>query len=188
VSATLPKRFSLSLTLRQWQRLLSELQAMERDHTVHGAVPVEKQLERARAGEQLLVFVRCLVEEGQPPPQPSAATQREEPDVGHDGMLRRDVPLLRSTAKYLLTACDRLRRSALHDAWRRLRQDGSPAVQAPLDDARLWDRTMRDVSLQHGVLHPLSEMVAPLPLGEAELAQLGLPCELLLNGEDLLAS
>lgn len=171
---------------------------MEREHSVRGAVPVEKQLERARAGEQLLIFVRCLVEESLPPAPVKTAEEGEAapaeqasatPAVPLDSVLRRDVPLLRSTAKYLLTACDRMRRGALNDAWRRLRQEGASAtVQGSLDEARLWDRTMRDVSHQHGVLHPLTEMVAPLPLGEAELAQLGLPCEQLLNGEDLLAS
>lgn len=165
---------------------------MERE-PVRGAVPVEKQLERARAGEQLLIFVRCLVEESLP--ATAAVEPGAEPapppqlSVHEDTVLRRDVPLLRATAKYLLTACDRLRRGALKEAWRGLRQGGaSLAVQSALDEARLWDRNMREVSLQHGVLHPLSEMVAPLPLGEAELAQLGLPCEQLLNGEDLLAS
>lgn len=168
---------------------------MEREHSVRGTVPVEKQLERARAGEQLLIFVRCLVEESLPPaPKDGEAAEAAQvvqaaPAVSLDGVLRRDVPLLRSTAKYLLTACDRLRRGALNDAWRRLRQEGGSAtVQGSLDEARLWDRTMREVSHQHGVLHPLTEMVSPLPLGEAELAQLGLPCEQLLNGEDLLAS
>jgi hypothetical protein len=176
VSATLPKRFSLSLTQERWVGLLEELQVMERDHGLRTSGSVEKLFERARAGEQLLVFVRCVVEESRAQPGPM-----HEP-------LRRDVPLLRATAKYLLTACDRLRRAALHQAWRRQSSSPLTEVQAALDEAKLWDVTMRELSLQHGVVHPLSEMVEPLPLGEAELQQLGLPCEQLLNGEDLLAS
>jgi hypothetical protein len=46
---------------------------------------------------------------------------------------------------------------------------------------------MRDLLLHHGVQHPLNEMVEPLPLGEADLARLGLPCDQLLNGQDLLS-
>jgi hypothetical protein len=175
--------------------LLVELQAMERDHAMHDSSgTVEKLLERTRAGQQLLVFVQCVVEEHRPkdasageasPPPPGSNEHPSEP-------LRRDVPLLRSTAKYLLTACDRLRRSSLHDAWQQLRSDAqSPRlveVQLSLGEAKLWDLTMRELSLHHGVLHPLSELVEPLPLGEAELAQLGIPCEELLNGQDLLAS
>lgn len=156
---------------------------MERDHDGHGSGPVEKLLERTRAGEQLLIFVRYVVEE--------SAEKASAPPTESE-LLRREVPLLRATAKYLLTACDRLRRASLHDAWRRLRQleadAGSTDVAEVLEEAKLWDLTMRELSLTHGVVHPLSELVHPLPLGEAELAQLGLPCEQLLNGDDLLAS
>jgi hypothetical protein len=197
VSATLPKRFSLSLSPKRWRRLLLELQSMERDHSVHDVSgSVEKILERSRAGQQLLIFVRCVVEEGRAG-QPEdvetvelspALAPKLSPDLGE--ALRREVPLLRATAKYLLTACDRLRRAALHDAWQTLRrsENALTEVQIALDEAKRWDLTMRELSLQHGVVHPLSELVAPLPLGEAELAQLGIPCEQLLNGEDLLAS
>ena len=163
---------------------------MERDHAVHDVSgSVEKIIERTRAGQQLLIFVRCVVEEGRP-----VAIVEEDlaaPELPLSGEpLRREVPLLRATAKYLLTACDRLRRAALHDAWQTLRRsaDALSDVQSSLEEAKLWDLTMRELSLQHGVVHPLSELVAPLPLGEAELQQLGLPCEQLLNGEDLLAS
>jgi hypothetical protein len=186
VSATLPKRFPLGLTLQRWRRLLAELLAMESDHGVHGAVPVEKQLERARAGEQLLVFIRCVVEESSSPiaegelPDPSSPEERKS--------IQRDVPLSRAVAKYLLTACDRLRRQSLKDAWQRLRAEQSKAeVESLLDEVRLWDQTMRETSRQSGVIHPLAEMVAPLALGESELAQLGVPPEQLLNGQDLLA-
>lgn len=160
---------------------------MERDHSVpmHDVSgSIEKLLERSRAGEQLLIFVRCVVEEGSPQAAGSTDGVAENPSE----FVRRDVPLLRPAAKYLLTACDRLRRAALHEAWRRQATQSLTDVQAALAEAKLWDATMRELSLQHGVLHPLSEMVAPLPLGESELAQLGLPCEQLLNGEDLLAS
>jgi len=165
---------------------------MERDHPVHDiSGPVEKLLERARAGEQLLVFVRCVVEEGQlPGPREAEPIGPVHSAPAEEGPLRRDVPLLRVTAKYLLTACDRLRRAALRDAWRqRLKPGATPAeLQSVLDEAKLWDATMRELSLQHGVVHPLAELVEPLPLGEADLAQLGLKCSQLLNGEDLLAS
>jgi hypothetical protein len=158
---------------------------MERAHAVRSADPIEKMLERARAGEQLLVFIRCILEEHK------VAGEGADASAGalDEQLVRRDVPLLRPTAKYLLTACDRLRRGALQDAWRRLSQH-RPAleVSAALDEARLWDATMREISLQHGVLHPLAEMVAPLSLGEAELVELGVTCEQLLNGQDLLAS
>lgn len=168
---------------------------MERDHAVHDVSgSVEKIIERTRAGQHLLIFVRCVVEEARPAKaEDGAATElpsEPSPLAHHGEPLRRDVPLLRATAKYLLTACDRLRRAALHDAWQTLRRsgDGLTDVQMSLEEAKLWDLTMRELSLQHGVVHPLSELVAPLPLGEAELAQLGIPCEQLLNGEDLLAS
>lgn len=172
---------------------------MEREHAVHDVSgSVEKLIERTRAGQQLLIFVRCVVEEGRPAKAADAASPELSPELSPDHSppdlptepLRREVPLLRATAKYLLTACDRLRRAALHDAWQTLRRstDGLSDVQMALEEAKLWDLTMRELSLQHGVVHPLSELVAPLPLGEAELAQLGIPCEQLLNGEDLLAS
>lgn len=206
VSASLPKRFPLSLSQKRWRRLLLELQAMERDHAVHDVSgSVEKILERTRAGEQLLIFVRCVVDEGRPAklvdgesPAPDADLLPElTPSLAPVRILdlsgeplRREVPLLRATAKYLLTACDRMRRAALHDAWQTLRRSAEALsdVQIALNEAKLWDLTMRELSLQHGVVHPLSDLVAPLPLGEAELQQLGLPCEQLLNGEDLLAS
>lgn len=151
---------------------------MEHDHSVRTSGPIEKLLERTRAGEQLLVFVRYVVDENQ-----GSSSEDERP-------LHREVPLLRATAKYLLTACDRLRRAALFEAWRCRPQSGLPTAefQHALDEAKRWDVMMRELSLHHGVLHPLSELVSPLPFGEAELQQLGLPCEELLNGEDLLAS
>jgi hypothetical protein len=173
---------------------------MEQYHALNqGSAPVEKLLERTRAGEQLLIFVGCVIDEGRGDraPSPSAAAHEDsirppEAQLG-DKLVARELTLLRPAAKYLLTACDRLRRAALHDAWRGLQQ--APAkpplpedVQGALEEARLWDRTMRALSLQHGVLHPLSEMVERLPIGEAELLQLGFPCEQFLNGEDMLAS
>jgi hypothetical protein len=105
--ATLSKRFSLSLPIGQWRRLVDELQVMESDHGVYGAVPVEKQLERARAGEQLLVWMRCQIDDA----------DRQGTLHSTSGAMTREVPLLRPSAKYLLTTCDRLRRAALREAW-----------------------------------------------------------------------
>lgn len=180
--ATLSRRFSLSLPLGQWRRLVDELQVMESDHGVYGAVPVEKQLERARAGEQLLIWMRCQLDDAdqQSTTPPASAT------------LTREVPLLRPSAKYLLTTCDRLRRHALREAWSLYNKaagasDHVPGIRSLLDEARRWDGVMRDLLHHHGVQHPLNEMVQSLPLGEADLARLGLPCDQLLNGHDLLA-
>lgn len=157
---------------------------MEREHAVSLSDPVEKLLERSRAAEQLMIFVQCVVQE-----LPAMGETRAVAMEAHTvEVVRRDVPLLRATAKYLLTACDRLRRAALQDAWRQLRQAPIETVKPVLDEARLWDATMRELSLQHGVVHPLSEMVTPLTLAETDLARLGLPWQELLNGEDLLAS
>lgn len=192
-----PKRFPLSLTLDRWQRLGAELAAME--HIPHAsAIPVEKQLERDRAGEQIQAIVASVL-----------AEHRTSSDAQ---VVEISLPLGRTTAKYLLTACDRLRRSALHSAWRARKaqvepeplaaspaegeREPGPAGPHPSDAARLsaacsealsWDRVMRALSMQHGVVHPLPEMVAPLTLGDSELAQIGAPVDILLNGEDLLA-
>lgn len=169
---SLPKRFLLSLSVGQWRRLAAELQSME--HAPHShAVPVEKQIERDRAGEQLAAHVTYVV-----------GGSRDQTD---EQQIQSALPLLRSTAKYLLTACDRLRRAALRQAWQLKGVAGSEAALRLLAEARLWDGLMREISDKHGVVHPLNEMVAPLPISDAELGQLGLPVETLLNGHDLLA-
>lgn len=209
-----PKRFLLSLTLARWQRLGAELAAME--HVPHAsAIPVEKQLERDRAGEQIAAIVAAVLDEHR---------------GGSDAqVVEISLPLGRATAKYLLTACDRLRRAALHAAWRArsgpaAEPEPSGAIHAPpltadgpagngsgstpLDDdghdvlpvrpeptslaaasseALSWDRVMRSLSMQHGVVHPLPEMVSPLSLGDSDLAQIGAPVDMLLNGHDLLS-
>ncbi|MFO0578720.1 MAG: hypothetical protein U1A78_32355 [Polyangia bacterium] len=217
-----PKRFLLSLTLARWQRLGAELAAME--HVPHAsAIPVEKQLERDRAGEQIAAIVAAVLDEHR---------------GGSDAqVVEISLPLGRATAKYLLTACDRLRRAALHAAWRArggpapgpepsgaihappLTATGTagngpgsgppaPSAQSPSGDdghdvlavrpeptslaaasseALSWDRVMRSLSMQHGVVHPLPEMVSPLSLGDSDLAQIGAPVDMLLNGHDLLS-
>lgn len=172
------RRFTLNLPIAHWRRLLHELQVMEREHSIYGRVPVEKLIERTRAGEQLLVWMRCQVDD----------LERGVTSPSQSELLAREVPLLRPAAKYLLTTCDRLRRSALQQAWA-LRGGGDlTAMQPYLTEARLWDSIMRDLLRHHGVQHPLTELVSPLPFSETDLAQLGLPPEQLLNGEDLLAS
>ncbi len=166
-----PKRFVLSLTVSQWQRLAAELLAME--NAPHNpAVPVEKQLERDRAGEQVQAQV-------------SAALEKTR-ELSDDQKVSWTLTLVRTTAKYLLTACDRLRRAALQQAWsiRALTPAELPPV---LTEVRSWDVIMRELSTQHGVIHPLGEMVRPLRMNDMELVALGVPCETLLNGEDLLS-
>jgi hypothetical protein len=177
-SATMSRRFTLTLPVVQWRLLLHELQTMEREHTVGATVPVEKVIERTRAGEQLLVWLRCQVDDIE---RLSAGRPDSETHA-------RELPLLRPAAKYLLTTCDRLRRSALRRAWQLVEQADAEMRAALLSEAKLWDSVMRDLLRQHGVQHPLSELVAPLPFSEGDLARLGLPCDQLLNGQDLLAS
>lgn len=177
-TATMSRRFTLTLPVGQWRHLLNELQTMEREHSVYGTVPVEKVIERTRAGEQLLVWLRCQVDDIE-------RLSAGRPDTETHA---RELPLLRPAAKYLLTTCDRLRRAALRRAFQLLGDGDATRKSALLSDAKLWDGVMRDLLRQHGVQHPLSELVAPLPFSEGDLARLGLPCEQLLNGEDLLAS
>lgn len=172
------RRFTLTLPVGQWRHLLNELQTMEREHSVYGTVPVEKVIERTRAGEQLLVWLRCQVDDIE-------RLSAGRPDTETHA---RELPLLRPAAKYLLTTCDRLRRAALRRAFQLLGDGDATRKSELLSDAKLWDGVMRDLLRQHGVQHPLSELVAPLPFSEGDLARLGLPCEQLLNGEDLLAS
>lgn len=168
------KRFQLSLTLDRWQRLGAELTAME--HVPHaGWVSVEKQIERDRAGEQIQAIV--------------ASVLAEHRDASEAQVVERSLPLGRAAAKYLLTACDRLRRAALGAAWMARSQQPveAAALATASNEALSWDRLMRALSLQHGVVHPLPEMVSPLTLGDNDLAQLGTPVDALLNGHDLLA-
>ncbi|MBL9008200.1 MAG: hypothetical protein JNJ46_28330 [Myxococcales bacterium] len=177
-TATMSRRFTLTLPVGHWRHLLNELQTMEREHSVYGTVPVEKVIERTRAGEQLLVWLRCQVDDIE-------RLSAGRPDTETHA---RELPLLRPAAKYLLTTCDRLRRAALCRAFQLLGDGDATRKSALLADAKLWDGLMRDLLRQHGVQHPLSELVAPLPFSEGDLARLGLPCEQLLNGQDLLAS
>lgn len=182
--ATMSRRFTLTLPVADWRNLLNELQVMEREHSVRGTVPVEKVIERTRAGEQLLVWMRCQVDDIE---RLSAGRPDSETHA-------RELPLLRPAAKYLLTTCDRMRRSALREAGRLQGESAGESAGngAALRDwvaqAKRWDGVMRDLLRQHGVQHPLTELVAPLPFSEGDLARLGLPCDQLLNGEDLLAS
>lgn len=167
-----PKRFVLSLTVSQWRRLATELLAME--HAPHNpAVPVEKQLERDRAGEQLAAHVAALLEEH----------RAAEPGA----RVSDSLPLLRASAKYLLTACDRCRRAALRTALHAL-DSGQPDAQAAATvQARGWDELMRQLAEQHGVSSPLRELVEPVGATPDDLARIGLPREQLHGGEELLA-
>lgn len=156
--------------------------------TAAASIPVEKQLERTRAGEQLTAYVRAVLDDSRARHVgPDTATADVELDAELDAeVLRREVPLLRAAAKYLLTACDRLRRGAVREAWT-YRTSNPELAKGAIADAKLWDKIMRELSSQLGVLHPLNELVTPLPIGEGELSELGLPYSQLLNGEDLLA-
>ncbi len=167
-----PKRFTLSLTVVQWQKLAAELLAMEQAPH-HPTVPVEKQLERDRAGEQLQAQVTAALEQTR--------------DKDDSQVVDWTMALVRTTAKYLLTACDRLRRTSLQQAFD-LRTQNPAELPSQLAPVRTWDHAMRELSTQHGVIHPLAELVAPLQLSDADLEALGVPHESLLNGEDLLAS
>jgi hypothetical protein len=50
----------------------------------------------------------------------------------------------------------------------------------------MWDQLMRQLTAQHGTVHPFPEMVAPLPFGESDLAAVGFAPDALQNGQDLL--
>lgn len=165
-----PKRLELSLSIGELRRLLHELESME--HAPHQArVPPDKQLERDRAGEQLIAHLSVLVND-----------TRERPEGER---VSGSLPLLRSSAKYLLTACDRCRRAALLSAHAAL--DAGSDAGALVDEVRTWDGAMRLLGGQHGVSSPLRELVEPLALSPADLARLGLDRERLFNGEELLA-
>ena len=155
----------------QWHVLAAELLAMEQ--APHApTVPVEKQLERDRAGEQLQAQVSAALE-----------TTR---DLGDDKVVQWSMALVRTTAKYLLTACDRLRRASLQTAFG-VRTQTPAELPKHLNLVRTWDQAMRDLSSQHGVIHPLAELVSPLRLSDADLETMGVAHDSLLNGEDLLA-
>lgn len=141
---------------------------MEREHRAPGAVPIEKQLERTRAGEALQILIRCIVDET------SALTEHET--------ITRELLLLRPAAKFLLTTCDRLRRHALDSLAEPTPADGAVVLAM----VRVWDSVMRQILAQHGVQHPLNELVSPIRVAESELLRVGISCSDLLNGEDLL--
>jgi hypothetical protein len=161
----------LSLPVDRWLALAKELTVMEHIHHA-AAVPVEKRLERGRAAEQVQAMVMAVV------PEPGSANPSERRESG--------LPLSRASAKYLLTAADRLRRAALRTAWSEHERDPGQ-LQSLLDAAREWDGIMRALSSQFGVVHPFAEMVESLSLGEHEMQTLGVPVHSLHNGEDLLA-
>jgi len=151
--------------------LAEELTAMEHVHHA-AAMPVEKRLERGRAAEQVQAMVMAVIADA------SGASPGERRESG--------LPLSRASAKYLLTAADRLRRMALKEAWGAHGRD-PVQLEAALGAAREWDDIMRALSSQFGVVHPFAEMVESLPLGEHEMQTLGVPYQSLHNGEDLLA-
>ncbi len=144
---------------------------MEHVHHV-AAMPVEKRLERGRAAEQVQAMVMAVLADAQ---------GKSDEDRRESGM-----PLIRSAAKYLLTAADRLRRAALKEAWGLYSRDAERS-KAALLAAREWDDMMRALSTQFGVVHPFAEMVESLSLGEHEMQTLGVSYQTLHNGEDLLA-
>ena len=136
-------------------------------------------------GRRLALVAACAHLAEQVQAQVSAALEKTR-ELSDDHKVSWTLTLVRTTAKYLLTACDRLRRTALQQAWsiRALTPAELPPV---LTEVRGWDVIMRELSTQHGVIHPLGEMVRPLRLNDMELVALGVPCETLLNGEDLLS-
>jgi hypothetical protein len=167
-----PKRFALTLTVGQLRQLEAELRAME--HVPHeGRVPAEKQIERDRAAEQLSTALAVLCQE----------TQERDPTSTSIGSL----PLLRATAKYLFTACDRCRRAALRVALHAMSRGQPEAREAAVRQVRNWDEMMRQLGEQHGVSSPLRELVEPVAASPVELAQLGLSRDRLVGGEELLA-
>lgn len=167
-----PKRFTFSLSLTQLRQLNDELVAMEQ-HPHSGQISADKQLERDRAGEQLAAHVAALLEEH----------RAAEPGA----RVSDSLPLLRASAKYLLTACDRCRRAALRTALHAL-DSGQPDAQAAATvQARGWDELMRQLAEQHGVSSPLRELVEPVGATPDDLARIGLPREQLHGGEELLA-
>lgn len=137
------------------------------------AMPADKLLERDRAGEQLATHVALLVSE----------TREADPEARLDDSL----PLLRSSAKYLLTACDRCRRAALRLALHALAAGHPEAQLAAAAQVRAWNELMRKISEQHGVASPYRELVEPVEASPHELALLGLHRDHLIAGEELLA-
>lgn len=163
-----PKRFDFALPVAALRRLTEELLTME--HAPHQApVPADKQIERDRAGEQLLTHLSALL-----------ADSRGQDETTP---IRDSLPLLRTSAKYLLTAADRCRRSALL----RAHQADGPHAQAAREEVAVWDQMMRRLSEQHGVSAPLRELVEAVPLTQAELQKLGLDKGALFNEDELLA-
>lgn len=142
-------------------------------HPHTAAVPADKLLERDRAGEQLATHVALLV----------AETREADPGA----WLHDSLPLLRSTAKYLFTACDRCRRAALRLALRALAAGHPEAQSAATAQVIAWDHAMREISEQHGVTSPYRELVEPVEASPDDLALLGLSRDHLVAGEELLA-
>lgn len=143
------------------------------DHAHHAAaMPVEKRLERGRAAEQVQAVAMAVL----------ADVSVMDDAAQHEYAF----PLNRSAAKYLLTASDRLRRSALKAAWEAHHRN-APSAHEVLCEVREWDDLMRLLSSQFGVVHPFAEMVETLSLGEQEMQLLGVAVKSLHNGDDLLA-
>lgn len=160
-----PKRFDFSLTVTQLRLLADELLAME--HAPHQApILADKQLERDRAGEQLLTHIGLLLEDAR------------EKDEGH--VIADSLPLLRAAAKFLLTAFDRCRRQTLAQAQAAGAQAAGAGVQT-------WDDLMRRLADQHGVTSSMRELVQPVTLSREQLAALGLAPGALFNETELLA-
>ncbi len=169
-----PKRFPLSLTVAELRKLGEELQAME--HAPHeGRISADKQIEHDRAGEQVLSHLQGLV---------SDTRDRDEGERIEDS-----VPLLRASAKHLLTACDRCRRRALLTAKALAggAGDGGKGLDGALAEVRTFDGVMRQLAVQHGVDSPLRELVVPVALSQAELDRIGLRREDLFDSGELFA-
>lgn len=158
-----PKRFPIALSVARLRRLLSALQALELSPHDQGQISVDKQLELDRAGEQLLTHVAMLVAD---------THSQDDATVLHD-----TLPLLRASAKVLLTAFDRCRDQALREA---LAVGPGAARDGLREEALRFDEMMRQLSAQHGVGKPLG---GASPLGAAELGELGLNADALYHDQ-----
>lgn len=143
------------------------------EHAPHeGRISADKQIERDRAGEQLLAHLSVLVSETR--------------DRDESARIEDSVPLLRASAKYLLTACDRCRRRALLSGKAALLSGDGERQRAARSEVHRFDELMRQVGAQHGFDSPLREMVEAVDISADELLGLGLAREDLFDSGSLL--
>lgn len=143
------------------------------EHAPHQApMSADKQLEWDRAGEQLATHLNLLVQDTRDQDEGTEVTD--------------SLPLLRASAKYLLTACDRCRRVALRQALQDGAAPANPTTASAVSAVRSWDGWMRQIGTQHGVTSPLRGLVEPVPTRAQDLDRLGLSRGDLLNADELL--